>query len=164
MGEDQSLIDTLTWFTFRRYKQNQRTEEDKRWNLATNPLSLDGNSVLLIEKNMDKNYTFICPETGGRIYLTDIFRLHEAIDEDFGATGILGYLVNVIEHLIIVHIIRQLLRKQPDTLKKVFLLKMVLQDFSARLLDYINQCLIWLTGFMINMTSFWLVWKKAEHL
>lgn len=123
LGEDQSLIDTLAWFVFRRYKKNQKTEEDKRWGLATNPLSLDGNSVLLVEHNMDRNYTFICPETGGKIYLTDIFRLHEAIDEDFGATGILGYLVNVIEHLIIIHIIRQLLRKQPDTLKKVFFIK-----------------------------------------
>ena len=164
LGEDQSLIDTLAWFAFRRYKQNQRTEEDERWNLATNPLSLDGKSISLAEKNMMRDFTFICPETGGRIYLTDIFRLHEVIDEHLGATGILGYLVNVIEHLIIIHIIRQLLRYQPDTLKKVFLLKMVLQAFSVRLLDYISQCLIWLTGFMINMTSFWLVWKKAEHL
>jgi hypothetical protein len=123
LDEDQSLIDTLAWFVFRRYKQNQKTEEDKRWNLATNPLSLDGNSVLLVESNMDRNYTFPCPETGGRIYLTDIFRLHEAIDEDFGATGILGYLVNVIEHLIIIHIIRQLLRHQPDMLKRVFFIK-----------------------------------------
>jgi hypothetical protein len=120
LDEDKSLIDTLAWFIFRRYKQNQRNEADKHWNLATNPLSLDGSSILLAEQNMDKNYTFSCPETEGKIYLTDIFRLHEAIDEDFGATGILGYLVNVIEHLIIIHIIRNLLLNQPDILKKVF--------------------------------------------
>jgi hypothetical protein len=124
LGEDQSLIDTLAWFVFRRYKpQNQKTETDKSWNLATNPLSLDGKPVLLLESTMDSKYTFPCPETGGKIYLTDIFRLHEVIDEDFGATGILGYLVNVIEHLIIIHIIRQLLRYQPDMLKKVFFIK-----------------------------------------
>jgi len=120
LDEDKSLIDTLAWFVFRRYKQNQKTEEDTSWNLATNPLSVEGNSVSLVESTMDRNYTFPCPETAGRIYLTDIFRLHEAIDEDLGATGILGYLVNVIEHLIIIHIIRQLLRYQPDTLSRVF--------------------------------------------
>jgi hypothetical protein len=123
LGEDKSLMDTLAWFIFRRYKQNQGTEEDKHWNLATNPLSPDGNSIILSEQNMDRNYTFTCPETEGRVYLTDIFRFQEVIDEDFGATGILGYLVNVVEHLIIIHIIRQLLRNQSDILKKVFFIK-----------------------------------------
>jgi hypothetical protein len=147
LGEDQSLIDTLAWFVFRRYKQNQRTEDDKRWNLAINPLSLDGNSVFLAEQNMDKNYTFSCPETEERIYLTDIFRLHEAIDEDFGATGILGYLVNVIEHLIIIHIIRQLLRHKPDTLKKVFFIKDGPTGFfgqTARLHEPMRDLVNWL--------------------
>ncbi len=123
LEENQSLMDTLAWFIFRRYKQNQRTEEDKHWTLATNPLSPHRTSIRLAEQKMDKDYTFVCPETGGKIYLTDIFRLQEAIDEDLGATGILGYLVNVIEHLIIIHIIRQLLRVQPDTLKTVLFIK-----------------------------------------
>lgn len=148
LGEEQSLIDTLAWFVFRRYKQNQRTEEDKRWNLATNPLSVEGNSVTLAESDMDRRYyTFPCPETAGRIYLTDIFRLHEAIDEDLGATGILGYLVNVIEHLIIVHIIRQLLRYQPDTLNKVFFIKDGSTGFfgqTARLHEPMRDLVNWL--------------------
>lgn len=123
LGEDKNLIDTLAWFIFRRYKQSRRSDEEKRWNLATNPLSPDGNSVVLAEQDMDRKYTFPCPETGGRIYLTDVFRLHEVIDEDFGATGILGYLVNVIEQLIMIHIIRQLYNQQPDILKKVLFIK-----------------------------------------
>ena len=123
LGEDKSLIDSLAWFIFRRYKQGRKSSEDKHWNLATNALSLHGNSVVLAEQDMDRNYTFPCPETGGRIYLTDIFRLHEVIDEDFGATGILGYLVNVIEHLIIIHIIRHLYNQQPEILKKVLFIK-----------------------------------------
>jgi hypothetical protein len=123
LGEDQALIDTLAWFVFRRYKQNQRTEDDKSWNLATNPLSPNGNSILLRESAMDSSYRFACPETGGKVYLTDIFRLHEAIDEERGAAGVLGYLVNVIEHLIILHVVRQLMRHQPDILAKVFFIK-----------------------------------------
>lgn len=124
LGEDQSLIDTLAWFVFRRYKpQNQRTEYEKQWNLATNPRSLDKNSILLRESMMDSRFTFTCPETGAIIYLTDIFRLHEIIDDDYGASGILGYLVNVIEHFIIIHVIRQLIRCQPTALKKVLFIK-----------------------------------------
>jgi len=33
---------------------------------------------------MDRDYTFPCPETQERIYLTDIFRFHEVIDEERG--------------------------------------------------------------------------------
>ena len=55
--------------------------------------------------------------------MTDIFRLHEVIDEETGATGILGYLVNVIEHLIIIHLIRLLYNTQPEMLKKVLFIK-----------------------------------------
>ncbi|MBE9214463.1 NurA domain-containing protein [Plectonema cf. radiosum LEGE 06105] len=123
LDEDKSLIDTLAWFVFRRYKGGQRTEEDRLWKLATNPLSSEGNSVKLLEQDMDREYSFPCPETGGRIHLTDIFRLHEVIDEETGAAGILGYLVNVVEHLIIVHLIRQLLNRQPDILTKILFIK-----------------------------------------
>lgn len=123
LDENKSLIDTLAWFVFRRYKGGQRTEEDKKWPLATNPLSPDGNPVTLLEQNMDRDYTFPCPETGGRIHLTDIFRLHEIIDEETGAAGILGYLVNVIEHIIIIHLIRQLFNTQADILKNIFFIK-----------------------------------------
>ncbi|MEI6445311.1 MAG: NurA domain-containing protein [Nostocales cyanobacterium ELA583] len=123
LDEDKSLIDTLAWFVFRKYKQGTRTEKDKSYNLATNPLTLEGNSILLSEDKMNKDYTFNCPETGGKIYLTDIFRLHEVIDEETGAAGILGYLVNVIEHLIIIHLIRLLYNTQPEMLKKVLFIK-----------------------------------------
>ncbi|MGB0562307.1 MAG: NurA domain-containing protein [Spirulinaceae cyanobacterium] len=147
LSEDQSLIDTLAWFVFRRYKKNQRGEEDKKWNLATNPLSPDGNSILLSESSMDRDYNFPCPETGEKIHLTDIFRLHEAIDEDLGAAGVLGYLVNVIEHLIIIHIIRQLLRYQPDMLNKVFFIKDGPTGFfgqTARLHEPMRDLVNWL--------------------
>lgn len=123
LGEDKSLMDTLAWFIFRRYKHNKRTDDEKCWELARNPIDLEIKDVRLYEKDMDRDYTFFCSVTGGKIHLTDIFRLHEVIDEDFGATGILGYLVNVIEHLIIIHIIRQLHNQRPDILREVFFIK-----------------------------------------
>ena len=123
LDENKSLIDTLAWFIFRRYKGGQRTDEDKLFRLATNPLSSEGNQVILLEQDMDKQYTFPCPETGGRIHLTDIFRLHEVTDEETGAGGILGYLINTIEHTIIIHLIRQLFNTQPDILRKILFIK-----------------------------------------
>jgi hypothetical protein len=47
----------------------------------------------------------------------------KSIDEETGAAGILGYLVNVIEHIIIIHLIRQLFYTQPDILGKILFIK-----------------------------------------
>lgn len=147
LEEKHSLIDTLAWFIFRRYKQGNRTESEKRWNLATNPLSIEGNQVTLLEQDMNRDFTFSCPETEGKIYLTDIFRFQEIIDEETGAAGILGYLVNTIEHLIIIHIIRQLLNLQPDKLRKVLFIKDGSTGFfgqTAPLHDPMNDLVNWL--------------------
>ncbi|MBE0702125.1 MAG: DNA double-strand break repair nuclease NurA [Afipia sp.] len=119
LGEDKSLLDTLKWFIFARYKSaSERTNEDRVWVLSSNPLN-NGESVDLAEKDMSTAGTFQCPSTGGLLYLTDIFRFHEVIDEEVGAAGICGYLAGVIEHLITIHIIRHLSSSHPDLLGKV---------------------------------------------
>jgi hypothetical protein len=93
-----------------------------KWDLATNPYT--GRPVTLREGDLDKTqYTFKCPETGKAIRATDIFRLHEVIDEETGATGILGYLTNVIEHIVVIHLIRSILNTQPDLLKTILFIK-----------------------------------------
>jgi hypothetical protein len=142
LAEQQSLIDTLAWFVFRQYKQQKdRTKDDKCYSL-----SINGNKISLLEKEM-KNYTFPAPGTDEIIYLTDIFRFHEIIDEETGAAGILAYLVNVIEHIIIIHIIRQLLRIQPAKLKTVLFIKDGSTGFfgqAARLHEPMNDLVNWL--------------------
>ncbi len=147
LDEKHNLIDTLAWFIFRRYRKGQRVEKDKIWNLATNPLTSEGNQVTLFEEKMNRDYTFTCPETGRTIYLTDIFRFQEIIDEETGAAGILGYLVNTIEHIIIIHLIRQLLRIQPEMLQKVLFIKDGSTGFfgqTATLHDPMNDLVNWL--------------------
>jgi hypothetical protein len=52
-----------------------------------------------------------------------VFRLHELIDEETGGTGILGYLVNVIEHIVLVHLIRSIIATRPDLLRSVLFIK-----------------------------------------
>jgi len=122
LGEKISLMDTLAWLLFRRYKAGERKESDKSWYLATNPNT--GKPVTLHDSKMDPaTFSFVCPETGGKIRLSDVFRLHEVINEETGATGILGYLVNVIEHLVLVHLIRNILAIQPALLGKILFIK-----------------------------------------
>lgn len=121
LGESFSLMDTLAWFVFRKYKGASRTPDDQSWSLATNPHATG--SVILAESAMAPDYTWACPVTGKRIYLTDIFRLHEVIEEETGATGVLGYLLNAIEQLIIVHLLRSFLKIQPSLLKHILFIK-----------------------------------------
>jgi hypothetical protein len=118
LGEENSLLDTLRWFVFRHYKQKERTAADGIWELSSNPLLNSSGSIQLHEDQIHQNDTFTCPVTGGILYLIDIFRLHEIIDEETGATGICGYLAGVVEHLIAIHIIRHLLISQPKILSE----------------------------------------------
>ena len=119
MGENSSLLDTLAWFVFHRYKHNSGGEE-KHWNLASHPCNSDTRNVLLEENEM-QNYIF--SSNDGDIYLSDIFRLHEIIDDDLGASGISGYVTGLVEHLMLLHIIRSLLDKNRQTLNEtIFIL------------------------------------------
>ena len=68
---------------------------------------------------MKADFTFDCPKTGQVIYLSDAFRLHERIEEDMGAAGIAGYVAGLVEHLVLLHIIRSLVRKTATALKQV---------------------------------------------
>lgn len=114
LGEEDNLLETLAWFTFKKYKSNGNIGT---WFLASNPYSDKG--VELYENKMSKSYSFICNETGKEIYLSDIFRLHELINEEGGAAGIVSYVVGLIEHLVLLHIIRNLIRKNPKALEQV---------------------------------------------
>ncbi len=149
LGESQSLLDTLAWFVFRRYKQGtERGPEDGKWFLSSNPrLFGSATGLSLDESAMRTNFTFPCPVTGKDIYLTDIFRLHEAIDEERGAGGTLGYLMNVVEHVVILHIIRQLLDTSPDTVSKLLFIKDGPTGFfgeTARLSALMSELVGWL--------------------
>lgn len=99
--DDSCFMETLKWFIFEEYSNKPLDKYD----LASDPyLDINIGSISLIKSKMNSDYTF---ETqNGIIYLTDIFRFHEVIDEDHGASGILGYLTRLIEQLILVHYIR----------------------------------------------------------
>lgn len=117
LGESTSLLETLAWFLFRKYK-NPPKEDDKKWTLGSSPFD-DGGEIELNISSMSLDFTFECPRTGKKILLSDTFRLHELIDEEQGASGVAGYVAGIIEHLILLHIVKSLIVKQATALSKV---------------------------------------------
>jgi hypothetical protein len=115
--EDGMLVETLAWFVFEEYRGTPET-----WNLASCP-SCERSNILLERSNMTRQFTFSCPFCDGAIYLTDVFRLHERVDDELGASGILGYVSTTVEQLVLVHLIRLILKQKPALLQQVLFVK-----------------------------------------
>ncbi len=111
------LIDTLFWFIYEMYRGGVSD-----WVLATCPCC-DQARIKLERASMTKQHTFSCSNCGGEIFLTDVFRLHEAIDDDLGAGGIPGYVTTTIEQVIIIHLIRLILKTKPTLLEEILFIK-----------------------------------------
>jgi predicted RNA-binding Zn-ribbon protein involved in translation (DUF1610 family) len=115
--DDGPMIDTLKWFLFHEYADPVET-----WVLGSCP-SCGEPSIPLKHSQMKSDYRFACNKCNGPIYLTDVFRLHEAIDDEIGAGGILGYVATTIEQIMIVHLIRLLISTKPALLKQILFVK-----------------------------------------
>jgi hypothetical protein len=115
--DDGRLIETLRWFLFEEYRGAVPA-----WTLASCP-ECEGRSIPLALSSMARDYTFACPECEGRVYLTDVFRFHEVVDDELGAREILGYLTTTVEQMILVHLIRTILRTKPALLAEVLFIK-----------------------------------------
>lgn len=116
--ERNGFMDALKWLIFEEYSSS---DNSKIWHLATCPHCSVG--VDIQRKNVQSDYTITCPHCGGKIYLTDILRLHEVIDNELGAGGILGYLTTAVEQIIIVYLIKQMLNIRPNLLSQTLFVK-----------------------------------------
>jgi hypothetical protein len=115
--DDGALMDTLRWFIFREY--GTRVPE---WMLASCPACERTNTPLALAR-MSANYTFACTHCNGEILLTDVFRLHEVIDDDLGAGGVLGYVSTTIEQIVLIHLIRIILKTKPLLMNEMLFIK-----------------------------------------
>ncbi len=115
------LIESLEWLVFQEFLRIPG--EDRLWNLASNPCTVDGEHVTLKQNEMRPDYTFQCQKTNRTIYLSDVFRLHERVDEDLGAGGVLGVLTTAIEQLLVVHILRLVAAQRPSALSEIAIIK-----------------------------------------
>jgi hypothetical protein len=111
------LIDTLKWLLYREYGAKR-----DEWALSSCP-SCELRAISLERSKIKKDHTFDCPNCREIIYLTDIFRLHESIDDELGAAGVLGYLMTATEQLLVVHMIRIILKTKPALLSQILFIK-----------------------------------------
>src|SRR5262249_52657944 len=64
-----------------------------------------------------------CSACGGPIFMVDALRLHERIDEEQGAGGILGYVMTSLEQLLLLHLVKTLSELKPQAMSQVLFMK-----------------------------------------
>lgn len=115
--KNHDYLSTLKWFLFEEYKSQPRTVRE----LASHPENSFSKKIPIERDKISKD--FILPHPDGDLFLTDIFRLHEVVDEDLGAGGIVGYLRNLIEHFILIDTIRGIYKRKKNSLSEVLFIK-----------------------------------------
>jgi hypothetical protein len=115
--DGQNFMETLYWLVFQQYDINNSVSS---YNLSSHPISNEKN-VSINKDEMNENFIF--SHKDGDIYLTDIFRLHEAIDDEIGASGVLGYVTTLFEQIIMAHYIKYIYQNQPHKLKEILFIK-----------------------------------------
>ncbi len=108
---------TIKWLIFQEYDQPVDS-----WTLASCPIC-GAQKVSLRRDSMSSDYKFRCSHCHNDIFITDVFRLHEAIDDTIGAGGVLGYLTTTIEQMILAHLIRLLLTMKATLLNEILFIK-----------------------------------------
>lgn len=116
--DKSNLLETLFWFLYHRYDH-----PETKYQLASCPNC--GESKVQLQAahfNSDfiNNQSCNC---GKDIYLTDVFRFHEVVDDETGAGGILGYLTNILEHFNVLHTIKYILENKPKHLGNILFIK-----------------------------------------
>lgn len=117
---NSNFLKTLSWFLFEEYKDKEK--QITQWNLSNCPCCGTTN-IKLSKTDMTTSYTFQCTECKDTIYLTDFFRLHEAVDNELGAGGILGYLTNLLEHMVLIHLLKTVLEVKKSLLNEMIFIK-----------------------------------------
>lgn len=116
--ERDQLLTSLKWFLFRQWKQPP--DENLQVDLERCPYGCGHGSITFSHAQATmKN----CPSCGQPVYLTDCFRLHERVDEEMGGSGINAYVMNVLEQLVLVHLIHNILLMKPSLLRNVLFIK-----------------------------------------
>lgn len=113
---EKPLITALRWLIFEEYNYSIN---DRVWLLASCPVCKAAHIAI---HPKDGN-SFPCPHCQNIIYLTDVFRLHEVVDDELGAGGILGYLTGVLEQMLLVHLIKTVLEIKSSMLQEIFFVR-----------------------------------------
>jgi len=115
--ENNNFLETLKWLAFEEFGKPQDT-----YSLSRCPVCKE-RDIPLSRAKMNKTYRFACTACGEPIFLTDILRLHEGVDDEIGAGGIVSYLMTSLEQIAVAHVIRLLLGINPSFLRETFFVK-----------------------------------------
>lgn len=121
----KKYIDTLKWLVFHDFKNKGVDHDYSLQEITFGSLPQRSNKIFkdvtICKSEIDSCGYF--EYDGERFNLVDILRFHEVVDEELGASGLLGYLTNVIEHIIIVHCIKEIASRKPSFLKRFLFIK-----------------------------------------
>jgi hypothetical protein len=117
-SNEQSFIKTLQWLIFKEFLP----KPDSEYTLASCPNCKTPN-VLITRSVINIDHKIKCSNCNEDVYLTDVFRLHEAIDNELGASGVSGYLATSIEQIIMADLIRTIMNTKPALLSEFLFIK-----------------------------------------
>jgi hypothetical protein len=115
--DGSSLLETLRWFLFEEYDVPENS-----YNLASCP-DCGTTNIKIDRKQVTGEGRFPCVKCAHQLFLTDVFRLHEAVDDTVGAGGILGYVTTLLEQFVMVHFLRLVLEQRPALLTEILFIK-----------------------------------------
>jgi hypothetical protein len=115
--DDPPLIDALRWILFRGWISGG----EKTWVLPRCPNP--GCSRTKVELTPASLNADTCSECDGPIFMVDALRLHERIDEEQGASGVLSYVMTTVEHVVLAHLVKILWELKPQVLGEVLFIK-----------------------------------------
>ena len=117
--EDEKLITSLKWFLFRRWKRNPDNGLAQVVEHCPSGCGHGATNFLYVEPT-EKS----CPNCAQPVFLTDVFRLHERIDEELGAGGIAAYVMTMLEQLVLVHLFHNIIeRLKPRLMRNILFIK-----------------------------------------
>ncbi|MFJ1831666.1 hypothetical protein [Streptomyces sp. NPDC088178] len=120
VDDGKSLYDTLRWLLFRRWTNIPDARRTLRHCPNESVNGCDREEIVLTP---DTPYRSECTNCGGPIYLGDVLRLHELVDDEQGASRITSYLLSALETLALVHVIHALWEMKPILLREFLFIK-----------------------------------------
>lgn len=116
--ETDNFYTALKWLLFKEFSSTP----DEIWNLSRCPCC-DEKNIPVSRNKLTSNFTFKCDKCDGTLFLIDILRLHEAIDNELGAGGVLGYLSVALEQILMTYLIKIILETKPSLFESFLFVK-----------------------------------------
>jgi len=117
-----SILQTVYWFIFEEY---DLLSVKKNYKLSQCPSCGTKDIYLEKDKMNSQNFSWSCTHDlcKKEIFITDIFRLFEKVDNDAGATGIITYIESITESFFIIHTIKRLIEIQDGLVDRFLFVK-----------------------------------------